>query len=109
MSPAKKVRIVDEELLAAVRRIPCLGCVDEHPEKLQDIREAIERGEHMQSLPHHVKSRGAGGDDVPENLMPLCLKHHTEIHKVGEHTMSGRYPTIGHWLQIARKMSDDQR
>jgi hypothetical protein len=27
--------------------------------------------------PHHIKSRGAGGKDNPENLLSLCLSHHT--------------------------------
>jgi hypothetical protein len=25
---------------------------------------------------HHIKTRGSGGDDVPENLITLCQKHH---------------------------------
>ncbi len=25
---------------------------------------------------HHIKTRGAGGSDVPENLITLCQKHH---------------------------------
>ena len=30
-----------------------------------------------------MKSVGAGGDDVKDNLMVLCREHHTELHKVG--------------------------
>lgn len=29
---------------------------------------------------HHIKSRGAGGDDVPENLVTLCFSCHAEVH-----------------------------
>ena len=25
---------------------------------------------------HHIKTRGSGGHDVPENLITLCQKHH---------------------------------
>lgn len=25
---------------------------------------------------HHIKTRGSGGDDVPENIITLCRKHH---------------------------------
>lgn len=32
---------------------------------------------------HHLKTRKAGGGDEPENIMPLCRKHHTEVHTVG--------------------------
>lgn len=26
--------------------------------------------------PHHIKNKGAGGDDIPENLITLCRQHH---------------------------------
>ena len=29
---------------------------------------------------HHIKSRGAGGGDVPENLISLCPECHAEVH-----------------------------
>lgn len=30
--------------------------------------------------PHHIVHRGAGGDDVEENIITLCRKHHNEAH-----------------------------
>jgi hypothetical protein len=30
--------------------------------------------------PHHIKTRGAGGDDAKENMIVLCKKHHDEAH-----------------------------
>jgi len=30
--------------------------------------------------PHHIKTRGSGGDDVPENMIVLCKKHHDQAH-----------------------------
>jgi hypothetical protein len=27
---------------------------------------------------HHIDTKGAGGDDVPENLITLCRKHHQQ-------------------------------
>ena len=41
---------------------------------------------------HHIKSRGAGGTDDNKNLMPLCSKHHTEIHKIGLNSFLQKYP-----------------
>lgn len=41
--------------------------------------------------PHHVKTRGAGGKDTLDNLMPLCREHHTEIHKIGKKTFFKKY------------------
>ena len=29
---------------------------------------------------HHIKCRGAGGDDVKENMISLCAKHHDQAH-----------------------------
>lgn len=29
---------------------------------------------------HHIHSRGAQGDDVPENLIVLCHEHHMAFH-----------------------------
>ena len=29
---------------------------------------------------HHIETRGSGGDDVPENLIVLCQKHHNQAH-----------------------------
>ncbi len=29
---------------------------------------------------HHIKSRGAGGDDVPGNLICLCYECHRKTH-----------------------------
>lgn len=30
--------------------------------------------------PHHIKSRGSGGGDTPDNLICLCRAHHTACH-----------------------------
>lgn len=46
------------------------------------------------SDPAHIKSRGAGGDDVEWNLMPLCRAHHQEQHKVGWFMLSMKYVEI---------------
>jgi 5-methylcytosine-specific restriction endonuclease McrA len=29
---------------------------------------------------HHIHTRGAGGDDVPENLIGLCRECHNRVH-----------------------------
>lgn len=30
--------------------------------------------------PHHIFTRGAGGQDIPENLIQLCGECHVEVH-----------------------------
>lgn len=48
--------------------------------------------------PHHIKSRGAGGNDVDWNLIPLCRFHHTEVHKIGLSLFQNKYYEIQQWL-----------
>jgi hypothetical protein len=31
-------------------------------------------------LPHHIKTRGSGGDDERGNIIRVCLRHHNMIH-----------------------------
>ena len=48
------------------------GCCCERCHKYLDIKGGLERGPHF----HHKKTRGAGGDDTPENLEMLCWHCH---------------------------------
>jgi len=59
----RPVRVEDEDYLRFIRRQGCLL-------HSQIAAEA-----------HHVVSRGAGGSDY--RAVPLCAKHHREIHKRG--------------------------
>lgn len=80
----KKKRIVDEDLLALVRTLPCMAC-------------GI-----TPSHAHHLTTRGAGGDDVPENLMPLCGEHHAEMH-LSYSRFIRKYPVVRNWLECAER------
>lgn len=98
----KPIRIVDEELLEVVRGLPCLACASLNPQgALEDIGEDYRR-----SHPHHVTSRGAGGGDVPENLMPLCQWHHREIHQSGTATFALKYPVVKDWIIAASGVTE---
>lgn len=61
----KKKRTEDKKLLKLIATKPCLICgligVDAH----------------------HLITRGSGGPDKDWNLVPLCRKHHVEIHSIG--------------------------
>jgi len=76
----KAKRIVNKTLLEFVSSLPCSVC-RKHP-----------------SDPHHIKTRGAGGGDILDNLMPLCRKHHVEWHQYGPSKMFTLYPQLENWV-----------
>lgn len=69
----KKKRIKDLDLLATYRSMRC--CLSETLDCYGPV------------AGHHIMTRGAGGDDVEDNLIPLCESHHTRrgdsIHQIG--------------------------
>lgn len=79
----KKKRIVDKELLAFVRTLPCIIC------------------RKIPSDPDHITTRGAGGDDVAINIWPVCRDHHTERHNKGLPHMIRTYRSCEIWLTQA--------
>lgn len=53
-------------------------------------------------MPHHIKSRGAGGSDEPENLLQLCGWCHHYIHTVGATEFLRCYPHLREKVLKAR-------
>lgn len=47
--------------------------------------------------PSHAKTRGARGDDVPENIFPVCNDHHREHGRIGIVTFAEKYPAVMKW------------
>lgn len=80
MTLEKPKRHVDQQLLDKYRRRSCDVCGN------------------FPSDPAHIKSRGAHGDDVDDNLLSLCREHHTEQHQIGHFKMSRKYPFYGQIL-----------
>jgi hypothetical protein len=74
-----------EMLLETVRDLPCLCCGESPCDA------------------HHVTTRGAGGQDTPENLMPLCREHHTLWHAKGPKYMILTFPAVQFWLEGAER------
>lgn len=73
----RKQRIVDKRLVREVGKRECAAC-----------------GRDGVSEVHHIKSRGAGGPDLEENLLPLCHPCHEMTHKIGTIKMMSRYPFL---------------
>ncbi len=78
----KQKRIVDDKLCASYRFMPCLVCRDT-----------------FGIVGHHIKSKGSGGHDIDENLMPLCVAHHSEVHNIGLVSFSKRYAKVRVFLK----------
>lgn len=47
---------------------------------------------------HHVHTRGSGGTNHENNLMPLCFKHHEQIHRYALSKFVGIFPSVKNWL-----------
>ena len=64
-------------------------------------------GSHIRysAAPHHIRTRGAGGDDRPENLLALCTDCHTEIHQMGTFTFARRHPSVRAKARRARRFA----
>lgn len=84
-----------------------MACPQWPEEQLRDYLEALRSGVKAERIsdPHHVTSRGAGGGDTADNVMPLCRKHHSEWDEPFKspsyviHT----YPRVKDWLQLAQR------
>lgn len=74
---------MDKELLELVRTLPCIACY------LEPAGQA-----------HHVTTRGAGGDDVATNLMPLCPADHSLWHQDPGRFIRA-FPSVRRWLVLA--------
>lgn len=82
----KQVRIRNNATLNEIRKKPCAACRRPGP-----------------SDPHHVKSRGAGGGDTSDNLLPLCRRCHQEWHRIGIESFTEKYPAIQRWRKEVGK------
>lgn len=69
----KPKRKQDEDLLNQIRAKPCAVCG----------RRPVD--------PAHIKSRGSGGPDTVDNVVPLCRQHHSEQHQKGFAWMMRNY------------------
>lgn len=71
----------DKEFMKSFRGLPCLCC-----------------GTIIGTHAEHVKTKGSGGKDELDNVMPICLIHHNEKNWKGRIHMSEKYPDYKKWL-----------
>lgn len=74
MKYAKNKRIVDRALLDSYHEVKCLVCNVSHG-----------------TCAHHIKTKKSGGHDMEFNLVPLCVRHHLEIHQHGTEHFAQKY------------------
>ncbi len=96
----RTVLMRDRELLRDVSKYPCAACPPLPLEEANWIFENMDQAP-RRCDPHHVTTVGAGGRDVPENVMPLCREHHNEWHRIGGRDMADKYLGVLVWLQNA--------
>lgn len=82
----KPIRVVDKELIEEVKLLPCMGC------GVEPCGEA-----------DHVTTRGAGGGDTADNLIPLCRTCHTTRHAVGWGKFIEGHPVVRNWMRAAKR------
>jgi 5-methylcytosine-specific restriction endonuclease McrA len=73
-SPAQWQRII------AAKLGPCRVCVSPAANGGYDVRPKLIEF-------HHLISRQRGGDDVPDNIVPLCAEHHRLVTEVDRATV----------------------
>lgn len=74
----------DKKFLEQIRKLPCIAC-GRWP------------NDYTGTEAHHVKTRGAGGDDSPHNVLPLCTHCHTSSRfawHAGKFTFLRRHPHV---------------
>lgn len=47
---------------------------------------------------YHIKTRGSGGKDVPENMIPVCKRCHVTFHNHSTNYMASKYSSVMEWL-----------
>ena len=46
---------------------------------------------------YHIKTRGSGGKDVPENMIPVCKRCHVTFHNHSTNYMASKYSSVMEW------------
>lgn len=55
---------------------------------------------------HHIRTRGAGGGDEPDNVIPLCRQHHIEVHSQGAKSFAQKYNLPISWEEGYPRRTD---
>jgi hypothetical protein len=78
----KSKPVIDPELIAAIKQMPCCCC-----------------GARQNVDPSHIRSVGSGGGDLPHNVKPLCRSCHIQWHQYGAVEMISRNPQLKQYIE----------
>lgn len=81
MDLVKKKRLRNLKLIKELKEHSCVTCFKKGP---NDV--------------HHITTRGAGGDDIPSNLITLCRQCHIKLHQYGLKKFAWKYPKFKEFL-----------
>jgi 5-methylcytosine-specific restriction endonuclease McrA len=76
----KPKSIKNPKLLKHLRRLPCIACHG-FPTEID-----------------HIRSIGAGGDDSPDNVWPLCRACHSLRHSIGIESFVKQFELPVQWV-----------
>ena len=57
------------------------------------------------ATPHHIRTRGSGGDDSDANLLALCAEDHSMIGTMGRSAFCKRFPHLKKKVDAAMERS----
>ena len=86
----KFARVRNQEVIEQCKRSECEIC-----------------GRFTNNEPHHIISRGAGGPDVPENLIQLCPICHVKAHS-GDFPKEKLFSIVGRRLKLSIEEIDNK-
>lgn len=92
MSTIKRKRIENKKLCNDIRKMPCCNC---NSKGIIDV--------------HHIKTRGAWGDDLEFNLVPFCRNCHINLHKKGTNRFVELNETFKNYIESKGWEFDDYR
>jgi hypothetical protein len=58
-------------------------------------------GKMLKTRPHEIRSRGAGGEELPANQLQLCLDCHRIYHQRGPVSFTRRFPHLKKRIESA--------
>ena len=70
-------------------------------DKIKAGRCICQSGCYGKMTPSHITTVGNGGGDTPDNVVAMCMNHHSEWGTIGISRFCRKYPEFLKWLEAA--------